>query len=65
MLRLENTKLVPLEPTVLPPSGKKNKQAPTQLAEQPTSAQKSSGGFFSKARSVLGVDISLAVSREL
>lgn len=48
MLRLENTKLVPLEPTVLPPSGKKNKQAPTQSAQNQPTAQKSSGGFFSK-----------------
>jgi hypothetical protein len=48
MLRLENTKLIPLEPTVLPPSGKKPKAAPTQTAQKQSSSQNQSHGFLSK-----------------
>jgi hypothetical protein len=48
MLRLENTKLIPLEPTVLPPSGKKPKPAPTQVAQSQSNSQNESRGFFSK-----------------
>ncbi len=47
MLRLENTKVIPLEPTVLPP-GKKSKPAPTQTAQNQPTAPKQSHGFFSK-----------------
>jgi hypothetical protein len=48
MLRLENTKIIPMEPTVLPPSAKKPKPAPTQTAQDQSSAPKQSHGFFSK-----------------
>ena len=48
MLRLENTKVVPLEPTVLPPPKKKAKPAPTQVAQSQPRSQNQSRGFFSK-----------------
>ena len=47
-LRLENTKVIPLEPAVLPPSKKKAKPAPTQVAQSQPSTQNQSRGFFSK-----------------
>ena len=51
-LKLENTKLIPMDPTVLPP-GSGKKAAATQTAQtQPTQTQptekKQSHGFFSK-----------------
>lgn len=49
MLRLENTKVIALQPTVLPPpANKKEKPAPTQVAQNQSSSQKQSRGFFSK-----------------
>jgi len=53
MLKLSNTKMINLEPTVLPPpSGKKN-PPPTQTAQNPSSPTpaKESHGFFSKVGS--------------
>jgi hypothetical protein len=47
-LRLENTNVVAMEPTVLPPGAKKPKPAPTQTAQSQPAAQKQSHGFFSK-----------------
>lgn len=44
-LRLENTKVVQFEPTVLPPPNGKRKSAPSQPAQ---TAKKESHGFFSK-----------------
>lgn len=49
MLRLENTKVIPLEPTVLPPAGSAKSKAPaTQTAQKSASPEKTSHGFFSK-----------------
>ncbi len=45
MLRLENTKVITLEPTVLPPPPGNRKPAATQTAQN---GQKESHGFFSK-----------------
>jgi len=45
MLRLENTKLITLEPTVLPPPSANKKPVATQTAQN---GQKESHGFFSK-----------------
>ena len=45
MLRLENTKVITLEPTVLPPPRGNKKPAATQTAQN---GQKESHGFFSK-----------------
>lgn len=49
MLKLENTKVINLEPTVLPPPANKKKVAP-QTAQNPATANppKESHGFFSK-----------------
>ena len=50
-LKLENTKIVPMEPTVLPPSGGKKATATQTAQSQPAqdqSAKKESHGFFSK-----------------
>jgi hypothetical protein len=51
MLKLENTKFVNLEPTVLPPPTGKKKVAPTQTAQN---APKESHGFFSKVGAFFG-----------
>ena len=45
MLRLENTKLVQLEPTVLPPANAKKKPESSNNSQV---AKKQSHGFFSK-----------------
>jgi hypothetical protein len=46
-LKLENTKLIPMEPTVLPPGGGKKSTA-TKTAQTQPMEQKQSHGFFSK-----------------
>jgi hypothetical protein len=49
MLKLENTKVVNLEPTVLPPPAKNKKAAPaTQSAQNQPPQKTESHGFFSK-----------------
>ncbi len=48
-LKLENTKVVPLQPTVLPPPANKKKAAPaTQSTQNQPAAKPQSHGFFSK-----------------
>ena len=48
-LKLENTKLVPMQPTVLPPPAKNKKAAATtQSAQNQPAAKPESHGFFSK-----------------
>jgi hypothetical protein len=49
LLRMENTKVVQLEPTVLPPATQAKKSKPPQATE--TAQKKESHGFFSKVGS--------------
>jgi hypothetical protein len=48
MLKLENTKIVDLQPTVLPPPSGKQKPTQTQTAQNQPPETKESHGFFSK-----------------
>ncbi len=47
-LKLENTRIVPLEPTVLPPPSNNKKAPAAQSAQNQPTDQKQSHGFFSK-----------------
>ena len=47
-LKLENTRIVPLEPTVLPPATSNKKAQSTQSAQNQPPEKKTSHGFFSK-----------------